>query len=139
MYGSDGTPELLRPADAWLADPEIHLIPHGYAGVVTIVFGAGTGEPGIFEGAARVYRIPEHGILLAKAGPNVGLSPAWRFFQETPDGERVPITRVWGGWVTCARTGAFGFWRIRSGVSLRSTTGIGSGARLRNWKAAIYA
>ena len=49
------------------ADPEIHVIPSGYVGEVTIVFRAAKGEPAAREGDARLYRIPENGILLTQA------------------------------------------------------------------------
>jgi hypothetical protein len=81
------------------ADPEIHLIPIGYTGQVTIAFGAANGDSAAWEGTARVYTIPENGILLTSSEPNVGSSPEWRFFQVRPDGERIAISRVWGGWV----------------------------------------
>jgi hypothetical protein len=79
------------------ADAEIHLIPDGYVGEVTIVFSAANGEPDSREGNARLYRIPTNGILLTQAEPNVGMSPAWKFFTVTSDGQRVPILRVWAG------------------------------------------
>jgi hypothetical protein len=77
------------------ADPEIHLIPAGYAGEVTIVFRAANGEPILNEGGARLYQVPANGILLTQAAPNVGLSPAWKFFFVAKDGERLPIPRIW--------------------------------------------
>jgi hypothetical protein len=81
------------------ADPEIHLIPSGYVGEVSIVFRAVGGESPAWEGDARLYRIPETGILLTQAEPNVGMSPAWKFFSITPSGERVPISRIWASTV----------------------------------------
>ena len=72
------------------ADPEIHLIPSGYVGEVTIVFRAATGESLVREGDARLYRIPENGILLTQAEPNVGDSPAWELHSMPPSGERYP-------------------------------------------------
>ena len=57
------------------ADPEIYLIPVGYVGEVTVVFRSRNGEPATREGDARLYKIPENGILLTQAQPNVGISP----------------------------------------------------------------
>jgi hypothetical protein len=76
------------------AEPEIHLIPAGYVGYITIVFQAANGEPLQREGDARLYKISANGILLTQAGPNVGISPVWKFFVVTPQGERTPITRI---------------------------------------------
>lgn len=81
------------------AVPEIHLIPGAYAGQVTIAFRAANGEPISDEGGARLYKIPENGILLTQAAPNLGSSPARNFFTLAKDGERVPITRIWASTV----------------------------------------
>lgn len=51
------------------ADPEIHLIPTAYAGQVTIAFRAANGEPIVDENGARLYKIPENGILLTQPDP----------------------------------------------------------------------
>jgi hypothetical protein len=77
------------------AEPEIHLIPKGYVGWVTIAFGAANGEAPAFEGNAREYRIPSSGILITQAKTNVGSSPAWRFFFEDPERTRTPIVHFW--------------------------------------------
>jgi hypothetical protein len=81
------------------ADPEIHLVPAAYAGEVTIAFRAANGEPLVADGPARVYTIPDHGILLTQAEPNVGSSPAWQFFAVGQNGGRVPIQRIWASTV----------------------------------------
>ena len=73
------------------AEPEIHLIPKGYVGWVTIVFRAANGEAPAYEGDARLYRIPSGGTLISRATPNLGSSPPWRFFFEDPEGRRTPI------------------------------------------------
>jgi hypothetical protein len=70
------------------AHPEIHLIPAGYAGYVTIAYMAPNGEPGDFEGTARLYRIPANGILLTQSPPNHGLGPEQQFFVVEPNGDR---------------------------------------------------
>ena len=77
------------------AEAEVHLIPEGYVGLVTIVFGARM-EKRQRENGARLYRIPKTGILLTQRDLNVGISPAWRFFFEAVDGTRMPIQLVWG-------------------------------------------
>jgi hypothetical protein len=81
------------------ADPEIHLIPAGYAGEVTIVFHSVNGEPLDVEDGARVYRIPASGILFTQLSPNEGLSPAQKFFLVSGNGERRPITGYWASQV----------------------------------------
>jgi hypothetical protein len=76
------------------AEGEIHLIPQGYSGHVFIVFRAATGEPSAFEDTARLYRIPQNGILLTQHPPNTGSGPAWKFFYVSADGQRMPIERI---------------------------------------------
>ena len=73
------------------AEPEIHLIPKGYVGWVTIAFRGANGEAPAHEGDARLYRIPSSGVLITQAEPNRGSSPAWRFFFEDPERTRTPI------------------------------------------------
>ncbi len=70
------------------AHPEIHLIPANYAGYVTIAFSAANGEPGDFEGNARLYRIPANGLLLVQSPPNYGPGPEWQFFIVDANGDR---------------------------------------------------
>jgi hypothetical protein len=76
------------------AQSEIHLIPNGYVGWVTIAFRAVNGEVPMYEGDARLYRLPKSGVLLTQAEPNRGISPAWKFFFEATDGTRTPIQLV---------------------------------------------
>ena len=54
------------------AEPEIHLIPKGYVGWVTIAFGAANGQAAAYEGDAHPYRIPSTGVLITKAAPKRG-------------------------------------------------------------------
>jgi hypothetical protein len=75
-------------------EAEVHLIPHGYVGHVFIVFRAASGEPSAFEDAARLYRIPQNGILLTQHLPNTGSGPVWKFFYESADGQRMAIERI---------------------------------------------
>ena len=58
------------------------------------MFRAANGERLVTEGNARLYTIPENGILLTQADLNVGMSPVWKFFSVGQDGERVPIVRI---------------------------------------------
>jgi hypothetical protein len=76
------------------AEPEIHLIPQGYVGHVFVVFRAANGAPSAFEDTARLYRIPQNGILLTQHPPNTGSGPAWKFFYVSADGQRMPIERI---------------------------------------------
>jgi hypothetical protein len=77
------------------AAPEIHLIPDGYVGLVTIAFRAANGTTPRREGAARLYEIPTTGILLTQEEPNVGLSPAWSFVIVSRTGNRTPVAGIW--------------------------------------------
>jgi hypothetical protein len=81
------------------AEPETYLIPTGYVGTITIAFNAANGRPLAREGDARLYQIPENGILLSQAAPNTGLSPIWKFFAVAANAERSPITRIWASTV----------------------------------------
>jgi hypothetical protein len=83
---------LLLTLSSSSADPEVHLIPAGYVGEVTIAYRAANGARAAWEGGARLYRIPRNGILLTQAEPNTGATPA--FFAVGRDGTRVAI-RVW--------------------------------------------
>ena len=82
-----------------LAEPERHLIPSGYVGYIYIVFGARDGEPAVYDGHTRVYRIPRDGILRTQLLPNLGWS--WRprhsfFFVDSASGkETTEITTEW--------------------------------------------
>jgi hypothetical protein len=78
------------------ADAEVHLIPAGYVGEVTIVFNAPNGEPLDIEDGARLYRIPLTGILFTQLAINEGHSPEQRFFLVAPNGDRQPITQLSG-------------------------------------------
>jgi hypothetical protein len=76
------------------AKAEIHLIPQGYVGWVTIAYRAPNGEAPAFEGDALLYRIPPSGVLITGAEPNVGSSPAWTFFVQGADQTRIPIRTI---------------------------------------------
>lgn len=81
------------------AESESYLVPAGYAGTITIAFRAANGSPLVREGDARLYQIPENGILLSQAAPNTGVSPTWKFFAAAANGDRTPITRIWASTV----------------------------------------
>lgn len=76
------------------AQSEIHLIPAAYVGWVAIACRAVNGEAPMHESDARLYRIPQSGVLLTQAEPNRGISPGWKFFFEGADGTRTPIQLV---------------------------------------------
>jgi hypothetical protein len=73
------------------ADPEIHLIPEGYTGEVTIVFNAPDGAPFDVEDGARLYRIPSSGILFTQFPLNYGMGPVRKCFLVAPNGDRREI------------------------------------------------
>lgn len=52
---------------------EIYYIPEKYIGGFYIVFRQKNGVQAEFEGDARIYRIPESGILLSQFGTNAGI------------------------------------------------------------------
>jgi hypothetical protein len=83
-----------------VADPETHLIPAGFSGEVTIVFRSANGERIVDEGGARLYTIPQNGILITEGEPNGAVhrrSPL--YFAVARDGTRFPIPRVWASTV----------------------------------------
>lgn len=77
------------------AEAEVHLIPAGYTGSVTIAFRAANGRPAAREADARLYEIPASGVLVTQEDLNVGSSPAWRFFVVSSTGERTRVTQIW--------------------------------------------
>ncbi len=77
------------------ADQEVLLIPQGFTGDIYILFRVPSGQPPAREGAARLYRIPPGGILATQELPNSGMSPVWKFWYESTQGERQPLGRIW--------------------------------------------
>ncbi|MEZ5039260.1 MAG: hypothetical protein R2828_05195 [Saprospiraceae bacterium] len=75
-------------------EPEIHLIPQGYKGLVIIDFGIINGTPPEYEGDFRIYKIPENGKLKTQFQSNLGVKPRDKnlFFQINPNGQRIPLT-----------------------------------------------
>lgn len=78
-----------------MAEPEIHLIPAGYMGNVYIFHNVPDGVPLKREGRARVYEIPEDGILRSQSPENPGWHFKPQYFYVTPDGKREEITGYW--------------------------------------------
>jgi hypothetical protein len=76
-----------------VAEPEVHLLPAGYIGRVTIEHGRADGAPAEREGDARLYRIPEGGVLATAAPPNYGVRPPenMHVYQVGADGTRTRI------------------------------------------------
>jgi hypothetical protein len=56
-------------------EPEVYLLPDGYVGPVLIVYDQPTGEPRKYEAGARVYEIPENGMLLTQFDPPQDVNP----------------------------------------------------------------
>jgi hypothetical protein len=54
-------------------EKEIHLIPAGYKGAVTIIFDCKEGNKLEYEGGTRVYRIGKDGVLKINAPSNEGV------------------------------------------------------------------
>jgi hypothetical protein len=78
------------------AAPEVHLIPENYAGWVAVLFDE-TGVPLVVEDGARVYDVPDSGVLHLDAEFNDGPSPrgSVRYFETARSGERTELTRSW--------------------------------------------
>jgi hypothetical protein len=76
-----------------VAEPEIHLIPAGFIGQVTIHHNRADGAEPVYEHGARVYRIPPGGVLHSRLAPNYGVrAPAkMKFFYVSPAGQRQPV------------------------------------------------
>lgn len=74
-------------------EPEHYLLPEGYQGSFYIVFNIPEGSPQTYEDGARVYDIPEDGVLLMQSDSNPGSisSDKVNFFYESGDGTREKI------------------------------------------------
>ena len=81
------------------ADREVHLLPHGYSGAVTIIVRRPDGTDRRDASGARLYEIPSSGVLLTKFPPNSGnlFESTRQFFYVRPDGshERLPFVSQW--------------------------------------------
>lgn len=79
-----------------MAEAEIHLIPAGYMGNIYIFHNVPDGEPLLYEGRTRVYRIPKDGILRSQGPLNEGsIISSQQYFYVGPDGKRERITGYW--------------------------------------------
>ncbi|MBW8200532.1 DUF6843 domain-containing protein [Flagellimonas abyssi] len=75
------------------AEDTIRLIPEGYEGAVVIIYNQEDGAPKEYEENARVYRIPETGVLRTQFEPNYGVQNH-QFFYVGSNGERSKIQFV---------------------------------------------
>jgi hypothetical protein len=84
---------LTMGCDIQTAKPEIHLIPQGFVGHVTLYFDAPNGLPEKWEGNTRLYEIPINGQLYTRFSPNIGIRPAnsTQFFYVSSKGGRTLI------------------------------------------------
>jgi hypothetical protein len=62
--------------DVQTAQPEVHLIPQGFVGHVTLYFDVPNGSPKKRDGNALLYEIPASGKLRLNVPPNQGIRPA---------------------------------------------------------------
>ncbi len=86
-------PYLVRMLNVALyrAEPEILLLPLGFTGPVVIIHGDSAGAPVEYEEGARVYRIPDTGVLRTQFAANVGWREPPRWFYANPDGTRARV------------------------------------------------
>jgi len=73
------------------AEREIHLIAAGYTGRVWILHNVPIGAPIAHENGARVYRIPNSGILRSQDDENVGWAEPPLYFYVSADSLRRPL------------------------------------------------
>ena len=77
-------------------EPEIVLIPKGFTGEITVVFGVAEGEAAVYEGDARVYKISPEGLLVTQMNDNGGItSDEPEFYYVNKKQERTPIVNRW--------------------------------------------
>ena len=74
-------------------EPELYLIPEGYVGSFYILHNIPGGEPQTYENGARVYDIPDDGVLLIQSDTNSGTISSDRinYYYESDDGSRRKI------------------------------------------------
>lgn len=69
--------------DAYLSGTSpIFLIPEGYLGPVLIVYDQPQGQPTTYYGSARVYKIPQDGVLLTQFSPRSMLGDKFWYVNE---------------------------------------------------------
>ena len=78
-------------------EPETYLLPKDYVGAFYIVFNVAEGEPVHRQAGARIYDIPESGVLLTQGNTNEGVAEASkiRFLRYAENEERVEIKDRW--------------------------------------------
>lgn len=78
-------------------EPETYLLPKDYVGAFYIVFNVAGGEPVRRQDGARVYEIPESGVLLTQGNTNEGVieGSKIRFFRQSDNDEKVEIKDHW--------------------------------------------
>ena len=78
-------------------EKEIHLIPEGFVGRVMIFFERDDGSPEKYENGARLYEVPENGILKTTFDLNEGFQQLndIQFFYVNEKGDRKPINQRW--------------------------------------------
>jgi len=72
---------------------EIHLIPAAFRGSVVIVYACGSAGSLPTENGARVYRIPDSGILITSDQHREGWRSA-KYFHASASGARAPVDRL---------------------------------------------
>lgn len=84
-------------SEATPREPETYILPDGYTGSFYIIFNAVDGEPRKELDGARVYQIPDSGVLLTQIGLNRGWidSDLIKFFYQKPNGDLEQLTERW--------------------------------------------
>lgn len=78
-------------------EPETYFLPEDYVGAFYIVFNVADEEPVRRLDGARVYEIPENGVLLTQGNTNEGVveGSKIRFYRQSDNGEKVEINDRW--------------------------------------------
>lgn len=73
-------------------EQEIYLLPKGYTGHVLIILNQKDGAPKKYEGKARVYEIPETGVLKTQFSNNEGWTEFPQFYYDRIDKQnQIPV------------------------------------------------
>lgn len=75
---------------------EIHLIPKNYRGSIYYIFDIPSGTPLRYENGARVYEVPQSGVVVTSAPLNEHFGTIKYYFVDG-DGHRTPIKDFWRG------------------------------------------
>ena len=71
--------------------PETFLVPEGYRGAITVIYGEPCGEEPVYENGSRVYRFTESGILIVRNKRITGrLDHKFYFVGETGNLTKIP-------------------------------------------------